>query len=370
MDRTLILGTGAVSGFGFGCNTLYEGIFAGEQSLRPRERLQDVDCLTEVTAEVPGTITSGHPAEQLPLQFAELAAREALAQQQPDPECALILASTKACMTGIGSSGTGYGQPARLAQALAARLNWSGPVHAVSAACASGLAALALAGRSLSQGRYKKALVVGSDALSPFILRGFSALLALDPGPCRPFDRDRRGLSLGEGAGAILLATQETQDSRGIALSGWGESNDANHITGPSRDGQGLARAITRALRIANLTASDVDFIHLHGTGTPYNDAMEQRALALVFDPIPACAGSKAQIGHSLGAAGILESLISIEALRRGTAPANVGYSSADTDAAFALSDQATQLQRSKTALKIAAGFGGINAAVTFQHLG
>ena len=144
-------------------------------------------------------------------------------------------------------------------------------------------------------------LVVGTDSLSEFILRGFSSLLALSPGPCRPFDRDRDGLSLGEAAGAILL----TADKADVELAGWGESNDANHITGPSRDGQGLFRAASTAIARAGLQPADVDIVHAHGTGTRFNDEMESHAMTSLFSgATPPCSGTKAQTGHTLGRGG------------------------------------------------------------------
>ena len=354
MRRVYVAATGAVSGFGAGVPALCDAVFSGRSALLPLRRLAGIDCLTEVAGEVPEEFGGG---TELPYRLARVAMDEC-GQCAGDAD-AFVLATTKGDLSGITGPGDGLGNPWKLAERLAD----GRPAAAVSCACASGLSALAVAGRWIRTGRFGRVLVVGTDSLSEFILRGFSSLLALSPGPCRPYDREREGLSLGEAAGAMLLTSEETD----IELAGWGESNDANHITGPSRDGEGLYQATAAAIARAGLLADDVDYVHTHGTGTPFNDAMEARALVKLFaHQTPAVSGTKAQTGHTLGAAGVIESIIAIEALRRGEAPGNVGLAETDLDARIALTREKTPLSRSKVALKFAAGFGGINAALVF----
>lgn len=368
--RVFLGGRGAVTAFGSGRERLARAIFGRETALLARRRLAAVDCLTSVAGEVsaPTVADAGSEAE-LPFHLARLAAREALAEAGAAAgDAALVLATTKGDLSGVVGRGTGLGLPQRLARRLATDLGTRGTPAAVSCACASGLSALALAGRWIRQGEAERVLVVGTDALSEFILRGFSCLLALDEGPCRPFDKDRAGLSLGEAAGAILLTGREEQ-SLGIEVAGWGESNDANHITGPSRDGTGLYLAASRALRRAGAGPGEVDYIHLHGTGTVYNDAMEGRALVRLFaEGSPPASGTKAQTGHTLGAAGVIESLIAIEVLERGRAPGNVGLAEPDLDPRIDLLRAEAALASPRVALKVSAGFGGINAAMVFRR--
>jgi 3-oxoacyl-(acyl-carrier-protein) synthase len=360
-ERVHVAGRGAFSAFGPGLGALLDGVFAGATALRARKRLAHVESQASVAAEVPGSLA--HETE-LPFHMARAAASEALAAARARESIAFVLSSTKADMSGITGPGEGLGSPSRLARRLADDLGLGRPRAAVSCACASGLAALALAARWIAGGRAERVLVAGTDALSPFILRGFDSLLALDPGPCRPFDRERRGLSLGEAAGAILLARGGGE----VELAGWGESNDANHITGPSRDGGGLLAAMAQALAVAGTAPGEVDYVHLHGTGTVFNDAMEAVALGRLFEgPTPLASGTKAQTGHTLGAAGVIESLVAIEALRRGMAPGNVGLVESDVDSRVALPRSAARLPRARVALKVAAGFGGINAAAVFR---
>ena len=303
--RVQVAGRGAVTCFGVGHQTLVEAVFSGDVGVRPLERLSGTPCNTGVAAEVTAEILARAPDRiSLPLHLATLAAREACSDWSgsPDHRTLLCVSSTKGDMSGITAPGTGLGNPHKFARALAAELSHQGPIAALSCACASGLAALAYAARLIQSGSIDAALVVGADTLSPFVAQGFGALLALSPEPARPFDRHRMGLSLGEGAGAIVLS-RHRHESIGYSLAGWGQSNDANHITGPCRDGSGLVLAIQRALACAKIEPELVDLVHLHGTGTQYNDAMEARAMAQVFEEQPAAASTKGQIGHTLGAA-------------------------------------------------------------------
>jgi 3-oxoacyl-(acyl-carrier-protein) synthase len=370
--QAFIGGGGAVSAFGVGAETLLEAVFAGRSGLRPLERLAGARVQTTIAGEVPADVLAdAGGAAALPLHMASLAAREALAGVDARPARAglgLVLSTTKGDISGVWGEGVGLGIPWRLAEELARALGIGGRVAAVSTACASGLSALALAARWLRAGRLERVLVVGVDALSEFILRGFGGLLALDPGRCRPFDRRRRGLSLGEGAGAILLSAHR-EESLGVELVGWGESNDARHITAPSPDGRGLTLAARRALERAGLDRSAVDYIQLHGTGTRYNDGAEAIALARLFGGSTAAAsGSKAQTGHTLGATGVIESLVAIEALRRATAPGNVGLVETDVHPDLTLVESRRPLERARVALKVCAGFGGINVALAFRR--
>jgi 3-oxoacyl-[acyl-carrier-protein] synthase II len=367
--EVFVAGRGAVTCFGAGRQALCTAVFEGRSGVQPRARLADVDCLTDVAAELPPEIVAGAEREGLPLPLvvATAAAREALAEaEEVEGPLGLVLASTKADLSGIVGPGDGLGRPGYTLEQLGERLAVEGPRAAISCACASGLIAIAQAGRWIRAGAAEDVLVVGVDVLNDFILRGFSSLLALSKEPSRPFDRSRTGLSLGEGAGALLLSARRRRDDD-VRLAGWGSSNDANHVTGPSRDGSGLALAMQRALRSADCAVDDVDYIHLHGTGTPYNDAMECRALESVFAKPPIASGSKAQIGHTLGAAGVLESVIAVEALTLSEAPPNARLKEVDEGVRVPLEGSARELPRARVAMKVSAGFGGINAAAVLR---
>jgi len=364
-----VAGRGAVSGYGAGRAALEDGVFAGARALRARVRTAAFEAPTAVAGELPAEVLgAGVHEDDLPFHAAVLAGREALAEAGADPAgIGLILGTTKAELSGFLTAGEGLGLPARLARRVAAELGLAGVHAAVSTACTSGLTALALAERRIVLGEVERVLVVGTDGLNEFIMAGFGSMGILDPEPCRPFDAARRGLSLGEGAGAIVLSAHESE-SIGVSIAGHGGANDACHITGCDREGRGLALAVRRALAHAGLDGADVDLMHLHGTGTKVNDASEAIGLASVFGgPTPFAFGSKGQTGHTLGAAGALESLLAIAALERACVPGNVGLEEQGTDARLRLARGPEPLPRAHHALKVASGFGGIQQAMVFR---
>lgn len=237
----------------------------------------------------------------------------------------------------------------------------------VSNACSSGTSAIALAAAAIQQGAMDHALVIGVDVLSRFTIEGFRSLHALAPGPCRPFDANRSGTSLGEACAALVLTKDRNilRTPLGIFL-GSGIAQDANHLSGPSRTGEGLVRAIQGALRGAGLSASDVSAINAHGTATVYNDAMECIAIERCgLEHVPLSA-FKGWFGHTLGAAGILESSIALQALKKGIVLRTAGM----LDPAFAtrINVLGRDVQTTgQVLLKTAAGFGGINAAILLR---
>jgi 3-oxoacyl-(acyl-carrier-protein) synthase len=368
--RVFVAGRGAVTGFGRGRARFAEALFAGHSAVLPRRRTAGFVVPTAVAAEFPAeTLPPTLPAAEHACHAAVLAAQEALAEagEPPRGDLGLVLASTKADLSGVVGDGQGLGQPWRLGARLRRALDCGGPVVNVSCACASGLVAIAAAARRLAAGEAERMLVVGVDVLHEFVLAGFGSLNALDPGACRPFDRARRGVSLGDGAGALLL-TRRRGGSLGVAVTGHGGANDACHVTGPDRQGRGLALAAARALAQAGTATGEVDAVHLHGTATQANDASEALGLVALFGGrTPPAFGTKAQTGHTLGAAGVLETIAAIETLQRGLVPANVGLVEPDVDPGLDLVRSPRPLPRARCALKVASGFGGIQAAVVLQ---
>ena len=200
-------------------------------------------------------------------------------------------------------------------------------------------------------------------------MAGFTALKAIDPSGCRPFDQDRRGLSPGEAGAAIVLTRAELMPSSVITLGGWGSSNDANHMTGPARDGSGLAQAIRSALAMADLQAAKIDYVNAHGTGTPYNDAMESAALRAVFGAsCPPVSGSKGMLGHTLGAAGVVETILCVLAMRERRLPGTprLGIPAEGSPADLVLEPRS--VSRLDHVLKLNTGFGGVNGALILRH--
>ncbi|AKT43191.1 beta-ketoacyl synthase N-terminal-like domain-containing protein [Chondromyces crocatus] len=238
------------------------------------------------------------------------------------------------------------------------------------AACAASTIALGMALRWLDRGACDLVLAGGYDALSLFVAAGFEALRATTPTRPRPFRLGRDGMSLGEGAAILALVPErETRGAPVLArIAGFGASTDAVHITAPDRTGAGLARAATRALADAACSPARVGLVSAHGTATPYNDAMESRAIASALRcdppaPPPIVHPFKSQIGHTLGAAGALETLAAADALAASVAPAAASPGDLDPDAPALLLDRA-EPRPLDAALKLSAAFGGANAAL------
>ena len=243
------------------------------------------------------------------------------------------------------------------------------PRAQILAACAASTIALGLGLRWLDRGACDLVLAGGYDAISVFVAAGFEALRATTTSSPRPFRVGRDGMSLGEGAGIVALVRE--RDRRDVTplirLAGFGASNDAVHITAPDRTGSGLARAGRAALIDAGMAPERIDLVSAHGTATPFNDAMESRAIVALFgDRRPVVHPFKAQIGHTLGAAGVLAALAAASALRAGIAPAAAGDGDLDPDAPALLLDR-SEARPLGAALKLSAAFGGTNAALVLS---
>ena len=238
----------------------------------------------------------------------------------------------------------------------------------ISNACASGAIAVETAKELLEGGAFTHAVVFGFDAISRFVATGFSSLNALSIAGARPFDASRDGLTLGEGA-CMALLTKRTPYAGDVCIPGAGSSNDANHRTGPSRTGDGLLRAARAALTDARTIASEIGAVKCHGTATAYNDAMEAKALDILFDKnIPVCCSVKGAIGHTSGAGSLLEIILAAEFLKRHVLPPTAGFSSLGVEEAVPVSSEPQAFDRN-TLLCLSAGFGGINAAVVLREL-
>ncbi len=261
--------------------------------------------------------------------------------------------------------------PSRLLFKIENRLNLRGNGLVVSAACASSSVAIAEAAGRIADGEIESALVVACDAVSEFLYAGFSSLLALDAEPSKPFDRDREGLTIGEAAGWILLMSEERalREGRKILgeVAGWGLNNDANHMTGPSRDGAGLAKAVMLSLQHADLDRKQVASICAHGTGTVYNDAMEMKAFKKIFKTRLPVYSIKGAIGHTMAAAGLIEALVALKSLEEQKVPATTGLENPDEDAKGWVSD-GSQTAEGDYTLSTNSGFGGVNAALLLKR--
>ncbi len=281
---------------------------------------------------------------------------------------ALVVSTTKGAVDELigNPAGPWQGQPWDLADDLARRLGISGEKITVSAACASGTLAIINAAQRLLAKECDVVLVVGVDLLSRFVLAGFAKLQALSDEPCKPFDRERQGLSLGEAAGFLVLTRHDVAHEHGwpvkARLAGWGVSCDAKHITAPCRHATGLIAAINQATDHGNIA---IGGINAHGTGTMFNDAMEMYAFKTLWpENQPPFHSIKGAVGHTLGAAGVIEAALAIKSLAAGIIPPTVGLGDAESPAA--VHAKAEKLIH-PAILSCNSGFGGINACVVLN---
>ena len=420
-----VSGLGAVSAWGWGVEPLWRGLMSGKTAIGPLARFAGQGHRTAVAAEVPPLeVDQGAPEElarrvpgwadlSLAERFALAAAWEAVtgaggleAVLGGRPEAAGVFfgGSTAGMLEGeevfAGGSGRPLGrrdldrlaaQPLDVPAATVARsLGLGGPAITVSSACASGTQALGVALDALRSGEVEVALAGGADSLCRLTYAGFNALRVVDERPCRPFRAGRQGMSLGEGAGVVVLEPEERARERGAKvlarLLGVGNSCDAHHMTAPHPEGVGAALALERALRDAGHEgggAGDVAFVNAHGTGTPMNDLSEWRGMARVFGPgageIPLTA-SKASVGHLLGSSGAIEAVATVRCLLEGrvhpTPSAEAGGEPGDaevdpeTPARLVLGEAFSLTERTGSgpglALSTSFGFGGANAAAVF----
>lgn len=286
-----------------------------------------------------------------------------------DPDCGLILSTTKGNIDSIREESPFlpdamlYGMGKHIAEYF----HFTNEPVIVSNACISGVSALIIASRLIEAKRYKHIVVAGGDLLTRFVVTGFQSFKSISPVICRPYDAERQGLSLGEACGSVLLTSERSlvRDAQPIRIEGGAITNDANHISGPSRTGDGLYNAITQAMRATRLVPDDISFVNTHGTATVYNDEMESKAIHWAeLDAVP-LNSLKGYWGHTLGASGIIESIACLEELRSGEVLGTYGYETCGVPFPLKLSAD-SRLIPMKRCVKTASGFGGCNAAIVF----
>lgn len=257
-----------------------------------------------------------------------------------------------------------------VADYLRRRCGLEGPAMAISSACASSAKVFGAARRMIESGLIDAALVGGADSLCLTTLYGFHSLQLSSPAPCRPFDAARDGISIGEaGAFALLERISDRAESGSILLYGVGESSDAYHMSAPHPEGLGAKRAMLAALSAASLEPGDIDYINLHGTGTPSNDRSESQAVTSLFGPTTPCSSTKGATGHTLGAAGALEAVISALAIQNGLMPGGVQTLAVDPTltAHYIKENRRAPLRR---VLSNSFGFGGTNCSLILGRAG
>ena len=251
-----------------------------------------------------------------------------------------------------------------LAWYVGERLGIDGPAMTVSTACSSSAKVFADAEQLISAGLVDAAIVGGADSLCLMTLYGFRALELLDTGPAKPNDANRRGISIGEGAGLALVERPEAADRPALArLLGYGESSDAHHMSAPHPQGLGAELSMRAALHRAGLAPGRIDYVNQHGTGSTQNDRSEAQAIQRIFGAQIRCSSTKGATGHTLGAAGIVETAICVAALAHGFRPGNANLETRDPEIAVDV-QAASETATVEVALMNSFGFGGSNCSL------
>ncbi len=391
--RVAVVAAGVVSPLGFGLAETLDSLRKSRDCVSPITRFSVAQCRCKTAGQVPDDnllASRGegprsrrlHRASHMMIQ----ALREVLAQEpQFEPELTVI---------GTTSGGMSYGEhyyrSLRQAGDLRHSPTWianypaqkpvidaqevfeiSSPCQVIANACASGTNAVGHAFECVRSGRYNRVLAGGYDALSEMVFVGFDSLQASTPEKCRPFDRHRTGMVLGEGAALLALENLDLAVQRGAPvlaeIIGYGISTDNFHITQPEPSGSGPRQAMERALQSANISAGEVDYINAHGTATVFNDAAEGKAISGLFDGVPV-SSTKSMMGHSLGAAGAVEAIVCLLALEHQFVPSNINFGELDDDLDLNVVENEARPALLRTALSNSFGFGGTNASILMRR--
>ncbi len=257
---------------------------------------------------------------------------------------------------------------------IAEQCGFNGLITTISTACSSSLNSIMFGARLIKNGKAKTAVVGGTDALSKFTLNGFNTLMILDKEHCRPFDKSRMGLNLGEGAAYLVLEDKDSALASGkkiyAEVSGYANANDAHHQTASSENGEGPFLAMKNAIKSAGIDPSKIDYINTHGTGTDNNDLTEGIAINRLFgENIPLFSSTKAYTGHTLGAAGVIESVFAILALKNKVVFPNINFKTAVEETGLIPVTELTKLSSVNYVLTNSFGFGGNDSSVVFSSV-
>lgn len=391
--RVAVVAAGVISPMGFGLAETLHSLRSGRDCVTPMHRFSVAQCRCKTAGQIDDNrlfkkSDNGRRAKRLHRSSHMMisALSEVLDQDREFvPEIAVI---------GTTSGGMSYGQdyyrslyqraPQRHSPTLIANyppqkpvidalqaFDMSVPCQVIANACASGTNAIGYAFERIRSGQYERVLTGGYDAISELVFVGFDSLQASTGEKCRPFDRDRTGMVLGEGAAILALENLETARARGASvlaeITGYGISTDNFHMTQPDPSGTGARQAMTRALDSAQVLADSIDYVNAHGTATTFNDATEGKAISELFGRVPV-SSTKSMMGHSLGAAGAIEAIFCLLALQHQFLPPNINFQSPDQDVDLDIVANAARPARVRSVLSNSFGFGGTNASIVLQQ--
>jgi 3-oxoacyl-[acyl-carrier-protein] synthase II len=392
--RVAIVGVGIISPLGRGLEATLPILRAGQDCITPVLGFSAKECRCKTAGQVPDEALA--PVRQKTRHVGRLhrashmmigALEEALAQNPKFKPELTVIGTTSGGM----SFGQDYYRSLSRHKTLRRSPRWvsnyppqkavidahdafeiSAPCQIIANACASGTNAIGHAFACIRAGRYQRILTGGYDAISELVFVGFDSLQAATPEKCRPFDRGRTGMVLGEGAAILLLENYEDAQTRGAnilgEIIGYGISTDNHHLTQPDPSGIGPRSAMEQALESAAMQTGDVDYINAHGTATPFNDAAEGKAISELFGRRVPVSSTKSMMGHSLGAAGAIEAVFCLLALQHQFLPANINFREPDVDVDLNIVANKARDASIRTVLSNSFGFGGTNASILMQR--
>src|SRR6266705_3199309 len=387
--RVAVIAAGVVSPLGFGLSEMLDSLRKARDCVSQITRFSVTECRCRTAGQVPDERLLDKRGNGVRAQRLHRAShmmieglREALTQEpQFKPELTVI---------GTTSGGMSYGESYYRSLARGENLRhsptWianypaqkpvidahetfgiSAPCQVIANACASGTNAIGHAFECVRSGRYQRVLAGGYDAISELVFTGFDSLQASTPEKCRPFDRHRTGMVLGEGAALLALENFDSAQRRGVPvlaeIIGYGISTDNFHITQPDPSGIGPRQAMERAVQSAHVAENEIDYINAHGTATLFNDAAEGKAINRLFNGVPVIS-TKSMMGHSLGAAGAIEAVVCLLALQHQFLPPNINFRAADDDLDLNIVANESRPAVLRTVLSNSFGFGGTNASI------
>ena len=390
--RVAVVAAGVISPLGFGLTETLDSLRKSRDCVSPVTRFSVAQCRCKTAGQVPDDrLLAGldevprsrrlHRASHMTIQ----ALKQILEQEHEFKPELMVIGTTSGGM----SYGEQYYRSLRQAGDVRHSPTWianypaqkpvidaqeafgiSSPCQIIANACASGTNAVGHAFECVRSRRYQRVLAGGYDALSEMVFVGFDSLQASTPEKCRPFDRNRTGMVLGEGAALLALENLESARQRGAPvlaeIIGYGISTDNFHITQPDPSGIGPRQAMERALQSARIPENEIDYINAHGTATLFNDAAEGKAISELFNGVPV-SSTKSMMGHSLGAAGAVEAIICLLALQHQLLPSNINFGMLDDDLELNIVASEARPALLRTVLSNSFGFGGTNASILMR---
>jgi 3-oxoacyl-[acyl-carrier-protein] synthase II len=392
--RVAVVAAGVVSPLGCGVMETSSALREGRDCVTPVTAFEVDRCRCKTAGQVPDSrLREARDLSPRPerlhrvAQMMILALQEALTQSDGFPPELTVMGTTSGGMTFGETYYRALNRKASTRHAASLIANYTpqkpvmdaqeafgitAPCQVIANACASGTNAIGHAFECVRSGRYQRVMAGGYDAISELVFVGFDSLQASTPELCRPFDSERTGMVLGEGAAVLFLENHDAARARGAKILaeviGYGISTDNHHLTQPNPSGSGARQAMEGALQSAGIQPGEIDYINAHGTATPFNDAAEGKAIADLFDGVPV-SSTKGMMGHSLGAAGAIEAVISILTLQDQLLPPNINFRKGDGDLDLNIVANQAQAGHVRTVLSNSFGFGGTNASVILRSV-